>query len=101
MLSQKLIELLRQYYKIYNPKKYLFEGSENEKYSQRSVQQIMKSSLKKSGYTPTVIFNAVFLNNSSMTIRIFIPIAHIDIVTCNGTGYRSSANRHIRKMFKI
>lgn len=49
MLSPKLIELLREYYKIYNPKKYLFEGSENEKYSQRSVQQIMKSSLKKSG----------------------------------------------------
>lgn len=48
-LSPKLIELLRQYYKFYNPKKYLFEGSENEKYSQRSVQQIMKSSLKKSG----------------------------------------------------
>lgn len=49
MLSSKLIDLLREYYKIYNPKTYLFEGSENEKYSQRSVQQIMKSSLKKSG----------------------------------------------------
>lgn len=49
MLSSKLIELLREYYQIYNLKKYLFEGPENEKYSQRSVQQIMKSSLKKSG----------------------------------------------------
>ncbi|MCY0968832.1 tyrosine-type recombinase/integrase [Chryseobacterium sp. CY353] len=49
MLSSKLIELLREYYKIYNPTKYLFEGPENKKYSQRSVQQIMKTSLKKPG----------------------------------------------------
>ncbi|MCD9853408.1 site-specific integrase [Epilithonimonas sp. JDS] len=48
MLSSKLIELLREYYKIYKPKKYLFEGSKNAKYSQRSVQQIMKSALQKS-----------------------------------------------------
>lgn len=48
-LSSKLIEILKEYYKIYNPRTYLFEGSEHGKYSQRSVQQIMKSSLKKAG----------------------------------------------------
>lgn len=49
MISPKLIDVLRDYYRVYNPKIYLFEGREKEKYSQRSVQQIMKSSLKKSG----------------------------------------------------
>lgn len=47
VLSVKLLEILRNYYKIYQPKNYLFEGKNNEKYSERSVPQILKSSLNK------------------------------------------------------
>lgn len=47
MLSPLLLELLRTYYKSYKPKTYLFEGPEGEKYSERSVQQILKNALVK------------------------------------------------------
>lgn len=47
MLSPLLLELLRTYYKTYKPKTYLFEGQEGEKYSERSVQQILKNALIK------------------------------------------------------
>ncbi len=40
MLSVKLLEQLRNYYKVYKPKVYLFEGMEGGRYSERSVQQI-------------------------------------------------------------
>jgi integrase len=38
MLSDKLLSLLRDYYKDYKPKDYLFEGQKGDKYSARSIQ---------------------------------------------------------------
>ncbi len=47
ILSPLLLELLRNYYRTYKPKNYLFEGQNEEKYSERSVQQILKNALLK------------------------------------------------------
>jgi len=39
---------LRNYYKIYRPKKWLFEGQfENEQYSEQSLQSVLKQALQK------------------------------------------------------
>jgi len=48
MLSEKLLIILREYYKEYKPKEYLFEGQKGGKYSARSVQAIFKEALRKS-----------------------------------------------------
>lgn len=48
MLSEKLLIILREYYKEYKPKEYLFEGQKGGKYSARSVQAIFKEALSKS-----------------------------------------------------
>jgi site-specific recombinase XerD len=48
MLSEKLLLLLREYYKEYKPKEYMFEGQKGGKYSARSVQAIFKEALRKS-----------------------------------------------------
>lgn len=47
MLSEKLLELLREYFKEYKPNSYLFEGQYGEKYSARSIQQIFNNAVKK------------------------------------------------------
>lgn len=47
MLSEKILLLLRDYYKEYKPKEYIFEGQKADKYSNRSVQAIFKDALKK------------------------------------------------------
>ncbi len=47
MLSEKLLELLREYVKQYKPKVYLFEGQNGGKYSVRSIQQIFNNAVKK------------------------------------------------------
>lgn len=47
MLSEKLLELLREYFKEYRPKIYLFEGQFGKKYSARSIQQIFNNAVKK------------------------------------------------------
>lgn len=47
-LSNTILILLREYYKIYKPKEWLFEGeNHNEHYSTRSAQQIFKAAYKK------------------------------------------------------
>jgi|688.fasta_scaffold100657_3 site-specific recombinase XerD len=42
MLDSSLLELLRDYYREYKVKEYLFEGAKGEKYSVKSVQCIIK-----------------------------------------------------------
>lgn len=47
VLSEKLLVLLRDYFKKYKPKEYLFEGQTGGRYSERSVQQVLKQILIK------------------------------------------------------
>lgn len=49
LLSQTLLTTLREYYREYKPKEYLFEGDTGGKYSPRSVQNIFKKALELSG----------------------------------------------------
>lgn len=46
MLSENLLTLLREYYKIYKPKKYIFEGQGGGKYTARSAEQVFKKALQ-------------------------------------------------------
>lgn len=46
-LPESLLEQLRAYYKLYKPKKYLFEGLSGEQYSTRSAQQVFKNAMQK------------------------------------------------------
>jgi len=47
LLSDNLLQLLRQDYKEYRPKKFLFEGQNGGKYSESSVGNILKKSARK------------------------------------------------------
>lgn len=46
-LPDKLLEILRDYYLVYKPKNYLFEGAKGNRYSERSVQLVLKKALAK------------------------------------------------------
>lgn len=49
-LSQKILQMLREYYLGYKPKLWLFEGQNaGEKYSEYSLQSVLKQALKKVG----------------------------------------------------
>jgi len=46
-VSEKVITMLREYYKIYKPKTWLFEGQNmGEQYSETSLQKVLKMALK-------------------------------------------------------
>jgi integrase/recombinase XerD len=50
-LSKKLLETLREYYKQYKPKEFLFEGQFGGAYSTRSAQIILQDAKAKAGIT--------------------------------------------------
>ena len=51
-LSPKILEMLRDYYKVYKPKTYLFEGQvAGIPYDSRSLQQVLKQALYKAQLT--------------------------------------------------
>lgn len=45
-LPAAVLDLLREYYKLYRPKTYLFEGQHGGQYSVRSVQAVFKNAMK-------------------------------------------------------
>jgi len=49
LLSDAVLALLREYYKQYKPKEWLFEGQKGGKYSPKSVQKIFQAACIKSG----------------------------------------------------
>ena len=54
-LSPKILEMLRDYYAVYKPKLWLFEGQfENEAYDARSLSNVLKQALTKAGITKPV-----------------------------------------------
>lgn len=54
LLSQKALVILRQYFKVYQPKDWLFEGYDHAQYTVRSIQQVLKGSVAKAGITKKV-----------------------------------------------
>ena len=49
LLSPKVLDLLREYFKKYKPKDYLFEGQFGEQYSPTSVQKVFTVAKQKAG----------------------------------------------------
>ena len=53
-LPESILEDLREYYKEFKPKDYLFEGLYGGQYSVRSVQAIFKTAMKKAKIKKTI-----------------------------------------------
>lgn len=54
-ISDKLIEMLREYYKMYKPKNYLFEGRpKGAQYSPTSLQEVLKNAVMAAGIKKSV-----------------------------------------------
>jgi len=51
LLSQKFFVILREYYQLYAPKEYIFEGQRGGKYSSASIQKIMQQAVIRAGIT--------------------------------------------------
>ena len=53
-LPESILPQLRDYYREFRPKEFLFEGQDGGKYSVRSAQNVFKNAMKKAGIHKTV-----------------------------------------------
>lgn len=53
-LPTSVLVEMREYYKIYKPKTFLFEGIHHEQYSVRSAQAVFKNAMKKANINKTI-----------------------------------------------
>jgi site-specific recombinase XerD len=58
-LSPKLLVLLREYYKLYKPKVYLFEGIHGGKYTQSSSRAVLRKALRHTRITKRVTLHTL------------------------------------------
>jgi len=54
LLSEKTLVFLREYYKLYSPKEYLFTGQYGGKYAASSIQKMVKAAAKRAGIKKNV-----------------------------------------------
>ncbi|MGD9202620.1 MAG: tyrosine-type recombinase/integrase, partial [Chitinispirillia bacterium] len=54
IISAQALHTLRQYYCMYRPKVYLFEGTKHEQYHKRSVDKVVKAAAKRTGIKKNV-----------------------------------------------
>lgn len=66
MLNQNVLELLRNYYKMYRPKEYLFNGQNSQQYSSRSINEFLKTYAEKAGIENKRIY-AHLMRHTSFT----------------------------------
>lgn len=99
-LPKSILDELREYYKIYKPKIYLFEGVENEQYSVRSAQNVFKNAMKKSGIFKTVGIHSLRHSYATHLLQYGTDISliqklmgHNDIKTT--LVYTNVTNKHI------
>lgn len=74
-LSSKLLKTLREYYKGYRPKNYLFEGAKGSQYTSSSAAKVLQRSVKKAGITRSITLHtlrhsyATHLTNNGINIQ--------------------------------
>jgi len=102
-LPESVLDELRQYFREYKPKEYLFEGQFGGKYSIRSTQAVFRQAMKKAKINKTVGIHglrhsyATHLLESGTDISLIKELlGHKDIKTT--LGYTHVAKRHLSKV---
>ena len=99
-LPSSILDDLRNYYRVYRPKTYLFEGQYGGQYSIRSVQAVFKNAMRKAKINKTVGIHGLRQSYAthlleSGTDMYFIQklLGHRDIKTTE--VYAKVSNRHL------
>lgn len=90
-LSTKILELLREYYKFYKPKEYLFEGQYGGMYGKRSIQLVFNNALKKSGVKKKATLHTLRHSNATHLLEAGTDLRYIQELL----GHKSSKTTEI------
>lgn len=77
ILSIKVLELLRSYYKQYKPNEYLFEGQKGGQYTTASSRQVFNKALKKAKINKQATLHTLRHSFATHLLESGVSIAHI------------------------
>jgi integrase/recombinase XerD len=90
-LSVKILELLREYFKAYKPREYLFEGQTGGMYGKRSIQLVFNNALKKSGIKKHASLHTLRHSNATHLLEAGTDLRYIQELL----GHKSSKTTEI------
>ena len=90
-LSERILKLLRIYYKTYKPKKLLFEGVDGGRYSNRSAQNILNKAVKKTGIKKKVTLHTLRHSYATHLLEAGTDLRYIQVLL----GHKNSKTTEI------
>lgn len=101
MLAPALLEDLRNYFKAYHPKVYLFEGQSGGMYSEKSVQNIVKTAAAKAGITKQVTPHVLRHSFATHLLENGTDIRYIQQLLGHGSVKTTEIYTHITDVAKM
>ncbi|MCF8223645.1 MAG: site-specific integrase [Bacteroidales bacterium] len=95
ILSEKLLELLREYYKEYRPKKYLFEGQDGGMYSPSSIENIVKKAAQKAGIRKNITPHSLRHSFATHLLEQGISLRHIQEILGHNSSKTTEIYTHV------
>lgn len=95
ILSKKALETLREYFKKFRPKEYLFEGQFGGKYSDSSLRRVFGTALKKAGISKKVTLHSLRHSFATHLLETGVDMRYIQMLLGHSSSKTTEIYTHI------
>ena len=95
ILSKKALEVLREYFKKYRPKEYLFEGQHGSKYSDSSLRRVFISAISTAKISKKVTLHSLRHSFATHLLEKGVDIRYIQVLLGHNSSQTTEIYTHI------
>lgn len=94
-LSKSLIAELTEYFEVYNPQYWLFEGQDGGQYSRRSVQLVLRRAVRASGINPYATVHTLRHSYATHLLEHGVSLRHIQELLGHSSSKTTEIYTHL------